>query len=350
MLAAQDYRSSDHVASASLSSDETTRRSVNQQSNEGTADTDATSASENQTIAELRAILPAASDEELRQIASENCRAFGNARRSTEDAATAAEVATALSRPPRGNQRRTWRSCQPAPSRPGVFREGGPIETCVSYDIGVTDEWALETKRIEAVSKVQGVSLRITLPLPVISSHSLGTFYFVAKCRQDALNERLGYNLRESGKREEMEREFQEGERMAFMPTAKTKKVLPPVCKWGELPFSRQSLMKKEPPIPEIGEQLPLPLSFGDDEKGMQNAGNGHLCLGKFVDHGPDSDNNEVNHGSENSVGSSSVGPYERAVRCVKCRAGLRVHVEAGLVQCPACRSIGPATEITDSK
>jgi hypothetical protein len=42
----------------------------------------------------------------------------------------------------------------------------------------------------------------------------------------------------------------------------------------------------------------------------------------------------------------SPMGPYDRVVRCGGCKAGLRVHIEAGLVACPRCRSICPATDV----
>ena len=221
--------------------------------------------------------------------------------------------------------------CRPAPSRPGVFREGGPIDTGGSFNIGETDPIQLEIKRIEAVSQVQ-----------------------------DALNDRLGYNLRESGKYEECERLYKEGEQMLASTglERRTKKVLPTMMVWDAPPVSRNTMMKKEPTLPPPGEPLPLPLSFGGHEDGMQGSiGTGEICLGKFVDTAPDEDEDEqkreettVDNESwaEVSIDDSPMGPYDQVVRCWKCRAGLKVHIEVGLVACPRCRGISPATDIAN--
>ena len=173
---------------------------------------------------------------------------------------------------------------------------------------------------------------------------------------QDALTSRLGYNLGESGKYEEMEREFSEGERMlrSTVLERREKKLLPPMMVWKAPLVSRNSMMKKEPTLPKPGEPLPLPLSFGGHEEGMQNWGNGEICLGKFVDTAPDEDEDELKHEVDLeswtgvSIDASSMGPYDQVVRCWKCRAGLKVHIEVGLVACPRCRTISPATDIAN--
>lgn len=286
-----------------------------------------------QRLQELRAILPDSSDAELREMLEADDRASNNTRQSAEDAHVARTLPTStpMRRLSRGSQRsrRSWVPCQPAPSRPGVFREGGPVETGVTYNVGVTDPLQLEIKRIEAVSQVQ-----------------------------DALNDKLGYNLRESGKYEEMEREYAEGKRTLATTglERREKKVLPTMKMWDAPPVSRKSMSKKEPNLPEPGEPLPLPLSFGGHEEGMQNGGNSEICLGKFVDVAPDEDEDEQKReeglDSESwagvSVDESPMGPYEQVVRCWKCRAGLKVHIEVGLVACPRCRTISPATDIAN--
>mmetsp|Transcript_11633 Transcript_11633/g.20218 ORF Transcript_11633/g.20218 Transcript_11633/m.20218 type:complete len:361 (-) Transcript_11633:331-1413(-) len=304
--------------------------------------------SEEERIAELRAILPDASIEELREILRENDRASGIARQSANDGRMAEAFANATesvesSRPSvsggsssrystasRGSRRRSWQPCQPAPSRPGIFRVGGPIETGGNYDVGATDEVELQIRRIEAVSSVQ-----------------------------EALKDKLGYDLRESGQYEQMEREFKEGEEMlASTGLGRTEKnILPAMMMWEAPPVSRQSMMKKEPAMPELGEPMCLPMSFGCEE-GMQNAGNSEICLGKFVDPGPDREEDEQKReedtvGNESwddkvSVDSAPMGPDEHVVRCWKCRAGLKVHIEVGLVACPRCKTVSPATEIAN--
>ena len=309
-----------------------------------------------QRLADLRAILPDASDEELRQILGENDRASNNTQQSRADAATATATQAAVSsssnnntsptsRPSAGNSRgqgsarasrtsssrsrRSWQPCQQPPSRPGVFSVGGPVTRGGSYNVGTTDLLQLEIKRIEAVSQVQ-----------------------------EALNEKLGYNLMESGKYEEMARQYKEGERMLAMTglerREKEKKVVPTMMVWDAPPFSRKSLMKKEPTLPPPGKPLPLPLSFG----GQEEMTNRELVVGKFVDTAPDEDEDEQKREectidnestwAEVSVDDSPMGPYDQVVRCWKCRAGLRVHIEVGLVACPRCRSISPATELAN--
>lgn len=295
-----------------------------------------------QRMGELRIILPDLSDEELLAMIRENDRASNNTRQSSADAATAAQAAEsaapAPSTPGGGGltrasasssrrSRRSWQPCQPAPSRPGVFSVGGPIETGGTFNIGETDEVDLQIKRIEAVSQVQ-----------------------------EALNEKLGYNLRESGKYENMERLYQEGERLVASTglERREKKLMPAAELCAAPPVSRSSMMKKEPELPNLGDPLPLP-SFGGE--GMQSGVGSDLCLGKFVDSGPEGGGVEEDEQkreesldgqswTEVPVDSSPPGPYDIVVRCSKCRAGLRVHLEVCLVACPRCRAISPATDI----
>lgn len=297
------------------------------------------SQAERDAIEMLRAILPDSSEEELLTMARDTIRASENTRQSSEDAAMAANTTTAtsggvrrvsrrtsrLSRSSRGSARRSWAPCEPAPPRVGAISVGGPIDTSATYNIGQTDEMELEIKRIEAVSAVQ-----------------------------DALNERLGYNLRESGKYEEAERLYKEGERLLSSTGfgggegGRSKKLLPPMKIWDAPPISQKSMNKKEPPLPEPGEPLPMPLTFGGHE------GNGELQLGKFVDVGPDRDEDEqkreisLETWATVPIDETTPGPYDQVVRCWKCRAGLRVHIEVGLVACPRCRSISPATDIAN--
>lgn len=159
-----------------------------------------------QRMSDLRVILPDASDEELRQMLGENDQASRNTRQSMADAniarrTTQVEAATASTSP--GSQgsstrntgqssttttggsrrsRRSWHPCQAAPSRPGVFSVGGPVQGG-NFNIGETDPIELEIKRIEAVSQVQEalskfVCVLYHLIVPTISfkSHLLDSF------------------------------------------------------------------------------------------------------------------------------------------------------------------------------
>mmetsp|Transcript_2633 Transcript_2633/g.5754 ORF Transcript_2633/g.5754 Transcript_2633/m.5754 type:complete len:335 (-) Transcript_2633:328-1332(-) len=278
--------------------------------------------SEEERIAELRAALPYHSIEELREILRENDSVESS--RPSVSGGSSPRCSTAS----RGSRRRSWQPCQPAPSRPGIFRVGGPIETGGNYDVGVTDEVELQIRRIDA-------------------------FYSV----QEALKDKLGYDL--TGQKEQMEREFKEGEEMlASTGLGRTEKnILPAMMMWEAPPVYEESMMKKEPAMPELGEPMCLPMSFGCEE-GIQNAGNSEICLGKFVDPGPDREEDEQKReedtvGNESwddkvSVDSAPMGPDEHVVRCWKCRAGLKVHIEVGLVACPRCKTVSPATEIAN--
>ena len=156
-----------------------------------------------QRMSELRAILPDASDEELRQMLGENDQASRNTRQSVADAniarrTTQAEATSASSSPGSNarntrqsgttsttggsrRSRRSWHPCQAAPSRPGVFSVGGPVQGG-NFDIGETDPIELEIKRIEAVSQVQEALSKFTsvnyhkIVLISFKSHSLCLF------------------------------------------------------------------------------------------------------------------------------------------------------------------------------
>lgn len=211
--------------------------------------------------------------------------------------------------------------------------------------MGVTDQDELEIRRIEAVSAVQ-----------------------------DALVEKLGYDLHMPGPNsyEEMERLHKEGERMLASTglERRERKLLPSMMVWDAPPVSRKSMMRKEPRLPPVSkEPLPLPPSFGGyDGDGIadggggissSSAGNGEICVGRFVDTAPDEDEDEQKRelgGDESTAGGTHghsiddvpLGPYEHVVRCWKCRVGLKVHIEVGLVACPKCRTISPTTDIAN--
>jgi len=156
-----------------------------------------------QRMSELRAILPDASDEELRQMLGENDQASRNTRQSVADAniarrTTQAEATSTSSSPGSSarntrqsgtttttggsrRSRRSWHPCQAAPSRPGVFSVGGPVQGG-NFNIGETDPIELEIKRIEAVSQVQEALSKFTsvnyhkIVLISFKSHSLCLF------------------------------------------------------------------------------------------------------------------------------------------------------------------------------
>lgn len=241
--------------------------------------------------------------------------------------------------------RRSWEDCQPAPSLPGVINVGGGVRNNNNYPIGQTDEVELYSRRINAVHQVQ-----------------------------EALNNRLGFDLRASGQYEEMERSYKEGERVL---SRRKEKIKPNIMVWGMPKLTEARMKKKEPMLPPPPEEpLPLPnsllggmmMSCGnvdgsdntgglDDRESLQH--NGEICIGKFVDPGPDKNDEEEKREEELSISQSSreswanvtvdetpMGSYDRVVRCFKCRAGLRVHMDVGLVVCPRCQTISPASDV----
>ena len=155
--------------------------------------------------------------------------------------------------------------------------------------------------------------------------------------------------MRESGQYEEMDRQYKEGERMlaATGLERREKKLLPIMYQWGPPAASRKSLMKKEPCLPPQSEPLEMPLTFGSQE-----SGNSGICVGKFIlldaDEKEEHKREEVDESkwADVSADTSSFGPYDQVVRCWKCKATLKVHIEVGLVACPRCRSVSPATDI----
>lgn len=157
-------------------------------------------------------------------------------------------------------------------------------------------------------------------------------------------DEKLGYNLRESGQYEKMDRQYKEGERMLAETglERREKKLLPIMHQWDPPAASRKSLMKKEPSLPQPSEPIGLPLTFGE-------SGNSGICVGKFLLNDEEEHKREEvdeSNWADVSVDSSPLGPYDQVVRCWKCKATLKVHIEVGLVACPRCRSVSPATDI----
>jgi len=201
---------------------------------------------------------------------------------------------------------------------------GGPIEGADRYyDLGVLDPIDLEVKKIEAIVYVR-----------------------------DTFNRRLGYELQDR-QYEEMELLYQEEERaMLASPPAPTPR--PAMMMWDAPPPSRRRQVVQEPVLPDL--EGPLPLSF-------TRSGVSEFCTGRFVadveaasPDGVDDNVDERNVKDANDaagrawadcpVDRSPMGPYDRDVRCWECKACLRVDIEVGLVACPRCRAISPATDV----
>jgi hypothetical protein len=117
-------------------------------------------------------------------------------------------------------------------------------------------------------------------------------------------------------------------------------------------------MLKREPMMPPPPDELlPLP----ESQLRIPDASN-ELVMGVFVDPGPSSVDDEDEKREEGSLFSSnarsasmlmddaqtSKGPNDHVVRCYRCRAGLKVDINAGLVICPCCRNIGPAADMAD--
>ncbi|KAL7447587.1 hypothetical protein ACHAXS_013069 [Conticribra weissflogii] len=261
--------------------------------------------------------------------------------------------------------RRTWENCQPAPSRPGAFSVGDISQyTDDDYPVGPTlTEEELMEKRINAVHRVQ-----------------------------ESLKERLGRELNENGEYEKMEKLYEEGEeecakselerRMERGEWIGPKPTLPKCSEELMAKFmTERAKVKERVKLRPIEEPLPLPMSLmggvvgaggssADEQDRRRGAGgafynNPEICIGKFVDPGPDKNDEEEKREEVNSldytsaskdsstwqdvsVDDSPMGPYDKIVRCWKCRAGLRVPFDMGLVCCPRCRSISPATDIAN--
>ena len=179
-------------------------------------------------IEELRGILGLPTDfprEELIEMLRENDRASGQSE--SEPPRPRSPTAT-----PATARRRRFVRCQHPTPRPGVFSSGGMIEDR-NFDVGEPiDELELQMKQIDAVSNVQ-----------------------------QALNERLGYDLSASGQYEELERLYREGEERLNLAGNDQSKVRPKMA-WPDLPApSRESIARKEPELPRITTPLPIPQS-----------------------------------------------------------------------------------------
>ncbi|KAL7522322.1 hypothetical protein ACHAWX_007013 [Stephanocyclus meneghinianus] len=225
----------------------------------------------------------------------------------------------------RRGQRRIWENCQPAPSRPGIVRINFNDDRR-HYDIGRLDEAELYSRRVEAVHTVQ-----------------------------ENLNRRLGYNLRQSGQYEEMLRlEAEGGERLAS--SGYDASLRPRLMIWDVPTMSEERMSRREPMLPPPpDEPLPLPEALMGSVMDGRSDGNYELCRGIFVDPGPVTAEDDEKREEGSSTSSSKdrwanvsveeghlpIGPYEHI-----CRAGLRVNIGAGLVICPRCRTISPATDV----
>lgn len=211
--------------------------------------------------------------------------------------------------PPNSSQRstgrriRTWDPCQNAPSRPGIIR----IDTVgTQQNIGQVDEASIYSRRVDAVHLVQ-----------------------------ENLHRRLGRNI-DRGEFDRMQRQEEEGEeRLNELEVLR-----PSVMEW-DVPMD-PGLRRREPFMPPPpDEPLPLPDSLTRVDADHE------LCMGIFVDTGPeDEEFKEDSSWASVAVDDSPLGENEHVVRCYTCRAGLKVHLNTGLVICPRCRSISPAADV----
>ncbi|KAL3790681.1 hypothetical protein HJC23_009781 [Cyclotella cryptica] len=264
----------------------------------------------------LRAILEANDRESLQ-----------NSIGTTDDALLDADSQNTTSR---RRHERLWENCQPAPSRPGIVRINFN-DDIRHFEIGQLDEAQLYSRRVDAVHSVQ-----------------------------ENLNRRLGYNLRESGQYEEMERLEAEGEER-LASSGYDASLRPSLMVWDVPTMSEERMSRREPMLPPPPDDpLPLPESLLGSVMDGRSDSNYELCRGIFVDPGPGNadDDEKREEGSSTSSskerwasisleeGQPPMGPYEHVVRCYKCRAGLRVNIGAGLVICPRCRTISPATDV----
>mmetsp|Transcript_18735 Transcript_18735/g.26693 ORF Transcript_18735/g.26693 Transcript_18735/m.26693 type:complete len:334 (+) Transcript_18735:212-1213(+) len=258
--------------------------------------------------------------EELLDILDENERASAGtttttARATTSSAPserTSARTAGTSSSPSGGSNR--WDRCQAPSSRPGVMSVGGAITGRV-VPVGELDEIELIEKKINAVHKVQA---------------------------------RLQYSDLQS-KTREVERMYEEEKRMLEAATmGQTEQKPGPRLKTWDPPSDEMLRIEPTLPPPE-----PLPSSF--IEEGMDSGvTNSQIAVGKFFDPGEDEEEKQeedvsiANKYSEVTLDDSELGAYEHVVRCWKCRAGLKINIEIGLVACPRCRSISPTTDVTN--
>jgi hypothetical protein len=265
----------------------------------------------------------------LREIYEENRRASANRVTSTASAAGGGDSQTASPAPPLQRDSSTgnrWEQCiRPASSRPGVVSVGGQ-RTGQIYPVGQMDEIELIEKKINAVHKIQ-----------------------------ETLNKRLSYNLQ--SRKQEVERIHEEEQRMLESTRLDqiTKSMLVPKVKTWDAPSD--DLLRKEPTLPSPIEPLPHPSSQFFMEEGLENR---EIALGKLVDpgEGEEYDNDEEEKQEEDasienrwaglSLDDATLGAYDHVVRCWKCRAGLKINMEIGLVVCPRCRSISPTTDVAN--
>jgi hypothetical protein len=269
----------------------------------------------------------------LREIYEENRRASANRVTSTASAAAGGDSQRTLSStappaPPLQRDSSTvnrWEQCRPASSRPGVVSVGGQ-RTGQIYPVGQMDEIELIEKKINAVHKIQ-----------------------------ETLNKRLSYNLQ--SRKLEVERIHEEEQRMLESTRLDqiTKSMLVPKVKTWDAPSD--DLLRKEPTLPSPIQPLPHPSSQFCIEEGLENH---EIALGKLVDpgEGEEDDNDEEEKQEEDasienrwagiSLDDATLGAYDHVVRCWKCRAGLKINMEIGLVVCPRCRSISPTTDVAN--
>ena len=268
----------------------------------------------------------------LREIYEENRRASANRVTSTASAGGGDSQrtlsSTASPAPPLQRDSSTgnrWEQCRPASSRPGVVSVGGQ-RTGQIYPVGQMDEIELIEKKINAVHKIQ-----------------------------ETLNKRLSYNLQ--SRKQEVERIHEEEQRMLESTRLDqiTKSMLVPKVKTWDAPSD--DLLRKEPTLPSPIEPLPHPSSQFCIEEGLENH---EIALGKLVDpgEGEEDDNDEEEKQEEDasienrwaglSLDDATLGAYDHVVRCWKCRAGLKINMEIGLVVCPRCRSISPTTDVAN--
>lgn len=260
--------------------------------------------------------------EELRDILDQNERA--SASTMTSDRSTASLLSSPsssvaamspLSSPQRESHR--WERCQPAASRPGVVNVGGQ-NTGRIFPVGQMNDIELIQRKINAVHLIQG---------------------------------KLKYDIQ--SKKEEMERMYEKEKRMleATRSEQNTEMLAPRVKTWDP---PSDELLRKEPALPPPGgEPLPLPSSF--IEEGTDNRGsNSEIAVGRLVDPCEDEEEKQEedisleNKMAEATCDDSESGAYDHFVRCWKCRAGLKINIEIGLVVCPRCRSISPTTDVAN--
>jgi hypothetical protein len=197
-------------------------------------------------------------------------------------------------------RRRRWDACQTAPSRPGIIR----IDTHgAAPNIGQVDEAFIYTRRVDAV-------------------HSI----------QTALHERLGRSI-DRTEYTDMQRVEEEGEEQLTALQV----LRPSVMEWAVPPDPQ--IVKREKFLPPPSEEvlaLPDSLLAIDTEH--------ELCRGIVVTVGDE--NGREESWKDVSVDQTPLCENEMIVQCYKCRSGLKVHVNTGLVICPRCRNISPASDV----